>query len=61
MCGVKMADKRLFIHPWWAEWGHENRNKSTYSARHNMMPGLSQQIRDHKETLQDETSVRGED
>ena len=34
-----------------AEWGHENRHKSAYSARHYMVPSLSQQVKDHKETL----------
>ena len=33
------------------EWGHENRLKSAYSARHNMVPSLSQLVKDHKDTL----------
>ena len=33
------------------DWRHEDRHKSAYSVRHNMVPRLSQQVIDHKETL----------
>ena len=33
------------------DWRHEDRHKSAYSGRHNMVPSLSQQVIDHKETL----------
>ena len=33
------------------DWRHEDWHKSAYSVRHNMMPRLSQQVIDHKETL----------
>ena len=33
------------------DWRHEDRHKSAYSVRHNMVPSLSQQVIDHKETL----------
>ena len=33
------------------DWGHEDRLKSAYSACHNMVPSLSQLVKDHKETL----------
>ena len=34
------------------DWDHENRLKSAYSARHNMVPSLSQLVKAHTETLQ---------
>ena len=33
------------------DWHHEARHKSAYSASHNMVPSLSQLVKDHKETL----------
>ena len=33
------------------DWRHEDRHKSAYSVRNNMVPSLSQQVIDHKETL----------
>ena len=33
------------------EWHHEDRHKSAYRVSHNMVPSLSQMVKDHKDTL----------